>query len=57
MQLARWRTPPRCTDAETAAAPVAPGELRLVLPEVSALLGDAPECRPLGGLIACLASR
>ncbi|GIK88591.1 MAG: hypothetical protein BroJett026_40720 [Betaproteobacteria bacterium] len=53
MQLARWRVPPRCTDAETAAAPSAPDELRLVLPEAAALLGDAAECRPLGGLIAC----
>lgn len=53
MQLARWRDPPRCTDAETAAAPLAPGELRLVLPEAATLLGDAAECRPLGGLIAC----
>ena len=53
MQLARWRTPPRCSDAATAAEPLTPGELRLVLPEAAALLGDAPECRPLGGLIAC----
>jgi hypothetical protein len=53
MQLARWRHPPRCTDAETAAAPLARGELRLALPEAASLLGDAPECRPLGGLIAC----
>jgi hypothetical protein len=53
MQLARWRDPPRCTDAATATAPLAPGELRLVLPEAAGLLGDAPECRPLGGLIAC----
>ncbi len=57
MQLARWRTPPRCTDAETAAEQLVPGELRLVLPEAAALLGDAPECRPLGGLIACLGPR
>jgi hypothetical protein len=57
MQLARWHAPPRCTDAETAAAPLAPGELRLFLPEAAPLLGDAPECRPLGGLIACRGAR
>lgn len=57
MQLARWRDPPRCTDAEAAAAPLVPGELRLVLPDAFALLGDAPECGPLGGLIACRGSR
>jgi hypothetical protein len=57
MQLARWRIPPRCTDEETAAAPLAPGELRLVLPEAAALLRDAPECRPVGGLIACFRPR
>ncbi len=57
MQLARWRDPPHCTDAATAAAPLAPGELRLVLPEAAALLGDAPECHALGGLIACRGPR
>lgn len=57
MQLARWHAPPRCTDAETAAAPLAPGELRLFLPEAAPLLGDAPECHPLGGLIACRGAR
>jgi hypothetical protein len=54
MQLSRWRSPPRCADAETAATPPAPGELRLVLPEAASLLGGAAGCRPLGGLIACL---
>jgi hypothetical protein len=29
MYAARWRTPPRCTDAETLARPLAPGELRI----------------------------
>jgi hypothetical protein len=29
MYAARWRTPPRCTDAETLARPPAPGEVRI----------------------------
>jgi hypothetical protein len=53
MQVARWRTKPICTDHATARAPLGQGELRLVLPEAESLLGGAPECRPLGGLIAC----
>ncbi|WP_439578511.1 DUF6311 domain-containing protein [Elioraea sp.] len=53
MQLARWRTPPRCADVHTAASPLALGELRLVLPEAVPLLGDSAECRTVGGLLAC----
>ena len=53
MQVARWRTEPVCTDRATALTPLGDGELRLVMPEARSLLGSAPECRPLGGLIAC----
>lgn len=53
MQLARWRSPPRCTDAATASAPPRAGELRLVLPEAAPLLGDAAPCRRVRGVLAC----
>lgn len=53
MQLARWPKPPLCRDAETAAVPVAPGELRLILPEARALLGSARGCRELGAVLIC----
>ncbi|WP_337876966.1 DUF6311 domain-containing protein [Elioraea sp.] len=55
MQLSRWREPPRCADAAIAAAPPAPGELRLVLPEAVPLLGDAGLCRTLDRVLACTA--
>lgn len=53
MYVARWRSPPRCRDQALAAAPLAPGELRLLLPAVqSALLplvpGGESRCRPMG---------
>jgi hypothetical protein len=58
MYVARWKTPPRCRDAELAAAPFAPGELRLILPAAQAALAPlvpeaATRCAPLGTLLAC----
>jgi hypothetical protein len=58
MYVARWRTPPACRDAALAAAPLAPGELRLILPAAQAALAplvpdSANRCAPLGALIAC----
>jgi hypothetical protein len=58
MYVARWRTPPRCQDTALAAAPLAPGELRLILPAAQAALAPlVPEsgrrCAPLGTLLAC----
>ncbi len=58
MYVARWRTPPTCRDAALAAAPLAPGELRLILPSAQAALAplvpdSATRCAPLGTLIAC----
>jgi hypothetical protein len=49
---ARWRTPPACEDAARAAAPLAPGELRLYLPG-STLPTPASRCVALGSLRAC----
>ena len=46
MYVARWRTPPVCRDAALAAAPLVPGELRLILPSAQAALAPlAPEGR------------
>jgi hypothetical protein len=58
MYVARWRTPPTCRDQALAAAPLAPGELRLILPASQAALtplvpGSATRCTPVGTLIAC----
>ncbi|MCS6853846.1 MAG: DUF6311 domain-containing protein [Elioraea sp.] len=53
MQLARWPAAPVCRDAEFAATAVAPGELRLVLAEVWALLGGARGCEMAGALLVC----
>jgi hypothetical protein len=58
MYVARWREPPRCRDRELAAAPLAPGELRLILPSAQAALaplvpGAATRCAPVGALTAC----
>ncbi len=58
MHVARWRTPPVCDDEARAAAPVAPGELRLILPQaVPALLPRVPDaasrCATVGAAIAC----
>jgi hypothetical protein len=53
MYAARWRVPPRCTDAQVAATPLAPGELRIALPQAAALLGGNSACLPLGDLVVC----
>lgn len=58
MYVARWRSPPACRDAALAAAPFAPGELRLILPAAQAALaplvpGSARSCAPVGALLAC----
>jgi hypothetical protein len=53
MYAARWREPPRCTDAEVAATPLAPGELRIALPQAAGLLGAGSACLPLGDLTVC----
>ncbi len=58
MYVARWRQPPVCRDRELAAAPLEPGELRLILPAAQpALAGLVPDgaraCTPLGALLAC----
>lgn len=50
MYAARWRTPPRCTDAEVSSSPLAPGELRVGLPQAS-LSGSG--CRAAGDLTVC----
>ncbi|WP_431302558.1 DUF6311 domain-containing protein [Sediminicoccus sp. BL-A-41-H5] len=47
MYAARWRTPPRCADAETLARPLAPGEVR-----IGPGLGGSG-CVALGGLGVC----
>ncbi|NKC32152.1 DUF6311 domain-containing protein [Falsiroseomonas selenitidurans] len=58
MYVARWRTPPRCRDADLASAPLEPGELRLVLPAAQPALAplmpdSATRCRAIGQLLAC----
>ena len=58
MYVARWRTPPQCRDEALAAAPLAPGELRLFLPAAQARLiplvpEGATRCTPIGDLLAC----
>lgn len=58
MHVARWRTPPSCDDAALAAAPLANGELRLLLPAViPTLLERVPEaaarCTAVGEAMAC----
>ncbi|MFQ3622868.1 MAG: DUF6311 domain-containing protein [Acetobacteraceae bacterium] len=53
MQLARWRDPPRCTDAEVRRSPPSPGELRLVLPEARDPSGGAGVCLEIGDLLVC----
>ncbi|HYF09517.1 MAG TPA: hypothetical protein VD970_17995, partial [Acetobacteraceae bacterium] len=62
MYLARFRTPPRCADEAAAATPLAPGELRLILPESRArdlpLVPDAATlCRSIGAIAACTRAR
>ncbi|MGX9962479.1 DUF6311 domain-containing protein [Roseomonas sp. F4] len=58
MYVARWRVPPACRDAALASAPLAPGEVRLILPAAQAELAPlvpegADRCRPLGPFLAC----
>jgi hypothetical protein len=58
MHVARWRTPPVCDDEARAAAPLSPGELRLILPAaVPALLPRVPDasarCQAVGQAVAC----
>ena len=58
MYVARWLSPPVCRDQALAAAPLAPGELRLILPAAQAALAPlvpegAVRCAPIGGLLAC----
>jgi len=58
MHVARWRSPPVCEDAARAAAPLAPGELRLILPDaVPTLAPLVPDgrtrCRAVGEAVAC----
>jgi hypothetical protein len=58
MYVARWRERPACTDAATLATPLAPGELRIILPgardQAMARMPDAARaCAPVGELLAC----
>ena len=58
MYVARHTRPPTCRDADLAAAPLAPGELRLILPSAQAALAPlvpdgTTRCTPIGALLAC----
>jgi hypothetical protein len=63
MYVARWRGErPACGDAAVIAAPLAPGELRVILPgardQASAVMpGFAEACAPLGEILACRLGR
>ena len=63
MYVARWRGErPACRDAETMATPLAPGELRIILPgardQALAAMPDAGAlCTPVGALLACRLGR
>lgn len=62
MYLARWSRAPVCADVALAAAPLAPGELRLILPESRArdlalVPGGAALCRDIGDIAACTLAR
>lgn len=63
MYVARWRGDrPACRDAEVIATPLAPGELRVILPgardqALAAMPGAAASCAPLGALLACRLGR
>lgn len=63
MYVARWRGErPRCDDAAAIAAPLVPGELRLVLPgardqALASMPSAATLCAPLGDLLACRLGR
>jgi hypothetical protein len=62
MYVARWRGErPACRDAATIAAPLAAGELRIVLPGAqpavrATMPGAEAACRPVGALLACRVS-
>ncbi len=58
MYPARWHGPLRCRDREQVAAPLAPGELRVILPGGQSVLtpwvpAAAAHCRWHGGLVVC----
>jgi hypothetical protein len=59
MYVARWRgARPTCDDAAALAAPLAPGELRIILPgardaALATMPGAATACASVGDLLAC----
>ncbi|NGM19884.1 hypothetical protein G3576_07640 [Roseomonas stagni] len=58
MYVARWRTPPSCRDQALASAPLAEGEVRVILPAATPSLAPlvpdgAARCGPLGQLVVC----
>ena len=58
MYAARWHTPPQCRDNDLAKAPLAPGELRVILnPAQAALAPLVPDsetrCAENGPLLVC----
>ncbi|WP_431283895.1 DUF6311 domain-containing protein [Humitalea sp. 24SJ18S-53] len=58
MYVARWRNPPVCRDATLASAPLAPGEVRLILPlaqpSLAPLVPDAvARCGQVGDVTLC----
>jgi hypothetical protein len=60
MYPARWYSPPRCDDAETAGRPLEPGELRVILPAgtgtlMSRIPDAASNCRGLRDMVLCQA--
>jgi hypothetical protein len=63
MYVARWRgARPACTDAAVLATPLAPGELRVILPgardqAAAAMPGFSAACGPVGALLACRLGR
>jgi hypothetical protein len=62
MYVARWRGErPGCTDAAVLATPLAPGELRIILPgardqALATMPGTAALCGPVGEVLACRAT-
>ena len=54
MYVARWRGErPRCEDAAAMARPVAPGELRIILPGARGAVRDETGCEAVGEVLAC----
>jgi len=58
MYAARWYTPPECRDTELAKAPLAPGEVRVILPSAQAVLAplvpdSESRCTENGTLLVC----